>query len=441
MTDREAVRVGVVGAGVSGIAAVHALRRQGVSATAIERTSSIGGLWNSGYDSLHLFTSRTMASFPDYPMPEQYPLFPSRDQFRKYLCDFVREKNLAEDIRLDTEVISMVPVDGGHGGWMLTLSTGEAEHFDAVVLANGHFHKPAPRPTYPGEYTGLQLHTSDYRRAAQFEGDTVLVVGSGTSATDVATDGVAANKDVYMSVRSPRYFIPASIGTRTRMDVAVPRFVPRFVQAALDRALLTVTTGRPEPLGMPKPPGGMTKSKLTMSTLVPYWIQRGRIHIVPEIASFAGTEITFRDGSSIEAGTIVWANGYSAEISFVPDGTITWIDGMPARTVGGVLSPDVPNLYYNGWTSGIGSSTQLYSASADVIAKMVRAQQHIDRPLYDQVFSDDPPSGQLRFDLIEWRDILVKADKRLSAILDVPPPRRRDFAKRYPWARRRLSVF
>ena len=87
------------------------------------------------------------------------------------------------------------------------------------------------------------------------------------------------------------------------------------------------------------------------------------------------------------------------------------------------------------------ASTQLYSASADVIAKMVKAQQHIDRPLYNQVFSDDPPSGQLRFDLIEWRDILVRADKRLSAILDVPPPRRRDFANRYPWARRRLNVF
>lgn len=441
MSTGKPVRVGIVGAGVSGITALHALLREGIAATAFERRPTVAGLWNSGYDSLHLFTSKTMASLPGYPMPDDYPLFPSRDQFRRYLCAFVRDRNLSGHIRLNTEIIRMIPVDDGRDGWLLELGTGEQEHFDAVVLANGHLYKPAPRPDYPGEFTGLQMHTSDYRNPAQFEGDTVLVVGSGTSATDVATDGVAANKTVLMSVRSPRYFIPPSIGSRTRMDISIPRFVPSFVQSAFDTTLLNLTTGRPELLGIPKPPGGMSKTKLTMSTLVPYWIQRGRIHVVPEIASFSGTSVTFKDGSASNATTIVWANGYEAEIPFLENGTISWIDGMPARIVGGLLSPDAPNLYYNGWVSAIGSSSQLYSSSADLIAKMIRAQQRIRRPLYEQVFSDDQPSGQLRFDLIEWRDVLVAADKRLSAILGVAPPRRREFAERYPWARRRLSVF
>jgi hypothetical protein len=441
MSSGTPVRVGIVGAGVSGVTALHALRKQGITAVAFERRSTIAGLWNSGYDSLHLFTSKTMASFPGYPMPEDYPLFPSRDQFRRYICAFVADKGLSENIQLDTEVIRMAAVAGGRGGWLLELDSGQQEHFDAIVLADGHLSKPAPGPEYPGEYAGLQMHTSDYRSAAQFEGDTLLVVGSGTSATDVATDGVAANKTVLMSVRSPRYFIPTSVGARTRMDISIPRFVPRFIQNALDSALVSVTTGRPEPLGMPKTSGGMTKTKLTMSTLVPYWIQRGRIRIVPEIASFAGTAVTFKDGSSANVQTIVWANGYQAEIPFLEDGTISWIDGMPARVVGGTLSPDAPNLYYNGWVSAIGSSSQLYSSSAELIAKMILAQQRIAGSLYEQVFSDEKPSGQIRFDLIEWRDILVAAERRLSTVLGTAPPRRRDFAERYPWARRRLSVF
>ena len=441
MSGRNPVRVGVVGAGVSGVTALHALREQGVDAVALDRRSTIAGLWNSGYDSLHLFTSKTMASLPGYPMPEDYPLFPSRDQFRRYICAFVADKGLSEHIRLNTEIVRMTAVGGGRDGWSLELRSGGQEHFDAIVLANGHFHKPAPRAEYPGEFTGRQLHTSEYRNATQFEGDTLLVVGSGTSATDVATDGVAANKRVLMSVRSPRYFVPASIGSRTRMDVSVPRFIPRFVQNAFDTALMSVTTGRPERLGMPKTTGRMAKTKLTMSTLVPYWIQRGRIHIVPEIASFAGRTVTFTDGTSADVDTIVWANGYEAEIPFLQQGTITWIDGMPARVVGGTLSPDAPNLYYNGWVSGIGSSSQLYSSSADLIAKMVLVQQRLSGPLYQQVFADEKPSGQLRWDLIDWRNILVAADKRLSSILGVAPPRRRDFAERYPWAHRRLSVF
>ncbi len=441
MSTGTPIRVGIVGAGVSGITALRALRRQGFAATAFERRPTFAGLWNSGYDSLHLFTSKTMASLPDYPMPDDYPLFPSRDQFRRYICDFVRDEGLSDHIRLKTEITRMDAVDGGRNGWQVKLDSGEQQHFDAMVLANGHLYRPAPRPDYPGDFAGLQLHTSEYRNATQVQGDTVLVVGSGTSATDVATDGVAANKTVLMSVRSPRYFIPTSVGSRTRMDIAIPRFVPRFVQNALDYALLTVTTGRPEPLGMPKPPGGMTKTKLTMSSLVPYWIQRGRIRIVPEIASFAGTDVTFKDGSSANVGTIVWANGYEAEIPFLEDGTISWIGGMPARVVGGLLSPDAPNLYYNGWVSAIGSSSQLYSSSADIIAKMILAQERIDGSLYERVFSDQQPSGQLRFDLIEWRDILVAADRRLSAVLRVAPARRRGLAERYPWARRRLSVF
>lgn len=441
MSGRNPVRVGIVGAGVSGVTALHALREQGIDAVALDRRSTIAGLWNSGYDSLHLFTSKTMASLPGYPMPEDYPLFPSRDQFRHYICAFVADKGLSEHIRLNTEITRMTAVDGGRGGWSLQLKSGEHEHFDAIVLANGHFHKPAPRAEYPGDFTGRQLHTSEYRNAAQLEGDTVLVVGSGTSATDVATDGVAANKSVLMSVRSPRYFVPASVGSRTRMDISIPRFVPRFVQNAFDAALVSVTTGRPERLGMPKTSGRMAKTKLTMSTLVPYWIQRGRIRIVPEIASFAGGRVTFADGTSAEVETIVWANGYQAEISFLEPGTITWIDGMPARVVGGTLSPDAPNLYYNGWVSAIGSSSQLYSSSAELIAKMILAQRRLSGSLYDEVFSEEKPSGQLRWDLLDWRKILVAADKRLSSILGTAPPRRRDFARRYPWAHRRLSVF
>jgi hypothetical protein len=441
MSSGKPVRVGIVGAGVSGITALYALRRAGFAATAFERRSTFAGLWNSGYDSLHLFTSKTMASLPDYPMPDEYPLFPSRDQFRRYVCAFVDDKGLSEHIQRNTEVTRVVAKEDGRDGWLVESDTGEQEHFDAIVLANGHLYKPAPRPDYPGKFAGRQMHTSDYRSPAQFEGDAVLVVGSGTSATDVATDGVTANKTVLMSVRSPRYFIPSGVGTRTRMDIVIPRFVPRFVQDAFDTALMSVTTGRPEALGMPKTPGGMTKTKLTMSTLVPYWIQRGRIRIVPEIASFTGKDVTFKDGTSSEVSTIVWANGYEAEIPFLDPGTISWIDGMPARVVGGILSPDAPNLYYNGWVSAIGSSSQLYSSSADLIAKMISAQQRVDGPLYEQIFSDEQPSGKIRFDLLEWRDILVSADKRLSAVLGVAPPRRRDIAQRYPWAHRRLSVF
>lgn len=433
--------VGVIGAGVGGLTAMRALRREGHKVTAFDRRSEIGGLWNSGYESLHLFTSKTMSSFPGYPMPDSFPLFPSAQQFLDYLADFAKENDLMCDIRFGTQVQQVAPVEDGRAGWLVRLDSGEEEHFDALVVANGHLYKPAARPVYPGSFDGLELHTRDYRRASQFEGDTVLVVGAGASATDVAADGVAANKLVLLSMRSPKYFVPASVGSRTRMDIAIPRYVPKVVENLLNSALVAVTTGSPIALGMPEPPASVGRARVTMSTLVPYWVQRGRIQVVPEISSFSGKEVTFRDGSTRTVSTIVWCNGYVAELPFFADDVVSWMDGMPARKVGGILSPDKANLYYNGWTSGIGSSTQLYSASADVLAAMVTAQQRVTDPLHSSVFGDLPPSGQLRFDLLAWRDILIDADRRLSRVLGRRPARRRDRASKYPWARARLNVF
>jgi hypothetical protein len=136
---------------------------------------------------------------------------------------------------------------------------------------------------------------------------------------------------------------------------------------------------------------------------------------------------------------IIWANGFEAEIPFAPAGLITWIDGMPARVVGGTLSPDAPNLYYNGWVSEVGSSPQLYSSSAALIAKMVSAQLVLDTPLNAGVFGGEVPSGQLKFEIFQWRSALASAEKRLAAAVGTKPPRRADIARRYSWAQVRLD--
>jgi len=131
-----ASRVCVIGAGVSGLSALAALKAEGHAAVVYEKDGVVAGLWNNGYDSLHLFTSKTMASFPGYPMPESYPLFPTGRQFLDYINDYARAKNLLEDVVLNTGVTRIESLENGQ--WTVTLSTGESERFDAVVVANGH---------------------------------------------------------------------------------------------------------------------------------------------------------------------------------------------------------------------------------------------------------------------------------------------------------------
>src|SRR5699024_2746956 len=59
----------------------------------------------------------------------------------------------------------------------------------AVINATGSWRRPFV-PFIPGaaQFTGTQLHTTDYRSSDQFRGARVLVVGGGNSGAQIAAD-------------------------------------------------------------------------------------------------------------------------------------------------------------------------------------------------------------------------------------------------------------
>ncbi|WP_228985429.1 NAD(P)-binding domain-containing protein, partial [Streptomyces sp. DH12] len=58
-----------------------------------------------------------------------------------------------------------------------------------LVVANGHNHTPRlPEPPYPGTFEGTTSHAHSYREPSAFAGRRVLVVGTGNSAMDIATE-------------------------------------------------------------------------------------------------------------------------------------------------------------------------------------------------------------------------------------------------------------
>jgi len=43
------MRVGVVGAGVSGLSMIRSLRNKGIACVAFERSNNVGGVWRENY--------------------------------------------------------------------------------------------------------------------------------------------------------------------------------------------------------------------------------------------------------------------------------------------------------------------------------------------------------------------------------------------------------
>ena len=141
------MRIAIVGAGPSGLAALHALTAAGFDAVALERRSQIGGVWSldgrstAAYRSLHLITSRARTEFTALRMARGTPDYPSRDAVGAYLESYAERFGLHERIRLRTPVERAERVAGGGGAV-------EGVRFDVLVPGNGH-HEGAAGPPAP----------------------------------------------------------------------------------------------------------------------------------------------------------------------------------------------------------------------------------------------------------------------------------------------------
>ncbi|MEH3078114.1 MAG: NAD(P)/FAD-dependent oxidoreductase [Quadrisphaera sp.] len=197
------MKVGIVGAGFSGLVTAKVLSGLGHEVVVVEKCDDVGGVWSASrrYPGLHTQNGKDTYCYSDHPMPDDYPEWPSGEQVQRYLASYVDRFGLHPFLRLGTEVVSADPRDGG--GWTVTTrpaggggaagagaGTTELE-VDHLVVANGIFSDPHV-PEYPGaeEFRaagGRLLATSDVHDVEEVRGKHVVVVGYGKSACDVAT--------------------------------------------------------------------------------------------------------------------------------------------------------------------------------------------------------------------------------------------------------------
>ncbi|MEU1208880.1 NAD(P)-binding domain-containing protein [Nocardia sp. NPDC005825] len=418
----------IIGAGYTGLAVAKAYTDLGLDYDHLEATDAIGGNWSHGvYDSTYLISSKGVTEYPDYPMPADYPDFPSAAQMRDYLRAFASEFGLDSRIELGTLTTDVAPLDAsGLRGWRVELADGQVREYAGVVVANGHYWD-VNIPAYPGEFTGKQIHSKNYKRPADLDGPRVLVVGAGNSGCDLAVEAAVTFGNADISLRRSYWFIPKYVfGIPSgRFDVgSVP--VPKPVQEAVFRSIVALGMGSFGSFGLEKPQHRIFDQDLVVNQQLPYFLKHGRIAVRTEIARFDGRTVHFTDGTSGDYDTIVWATGFRTTFPFLRDGLLEWEHGQP-RLIAHTFAPGLANLYFAGLVAPRSGAGMLLMNSARLLAEVALLQPHLRTPAGDLYRYIAKPTAEilaggpeLRWEALRGRWI-VRTATRLTALRALLP--------------------
>jgi putative flavoprotein involved in K+ transport len=196
----------VVGAGQAGVAMSEHLTKLGVPHLVLER-ERIAERWRSmRWDSLVANGPAWHDRFPGLQFDIDDDAFPGKEQVAAYFEAYARSFNAP--IRTGVEV-HKVRRNANRPGFSVETSEGVIEA-NRVVAATGPFQRPVIPAIAPQDERLLQIHSADYRNPQQLPAGAVLVVGAGSSGTQIADELMQSGRQVYLSVgahgRPPRSY-------------------------------------------------------------------------------------------------------------------------------------------------------------------------------------------------------------------------------------------
>ncbi len=332
-------RVVVIGAGQAGLSVAYHLRRLGLvpgsDLVVLDRGPGSGGAWQHRWEALRLGAAHRVHDLPGmHAMGLRFDdadrSRPARDVVGEYYRRFEQHYELR--VRRPVAVTSVTRVLGADR-LCTTVRTPDGRtsriSSDVIVNASGTWGTPFV-PWYPGRdvFAGRQLDTTEYRSAAEFAGQDVVVVGGGTSAIGflLELDGVA---------RSTRWFTRRPVVWSDTASLDLESAV-----AAVDEQDRAARTGRVLP-------SIVSGTGIPVTRRIRAGIDRGTLVAAPMFARLDESGVVTADGEHVHADAVVWATGFRADLRHLAP--------LRLRTAaGGIVvadgrSEDEPRLFLAGY--------------------------------------------------------------------------------------------
>ena len=370
-------KMAVIGAGPLGLGMARAFKQYGIPYDQFEADEDIGGNWLHGvYSTTHTISSRRVTQYSEYPMPADYPDYPSRHQMLAYLKDYALHFGLRENISFNAKVVMAKPRPDSL--WDVTLASGETRVYKGIVVANGHDWNRR-FPVYRGAFSGEWMHSKDYKHPGQLAGRRVLVIGAGNSASDIASEAARVGASSDLSLRRGYWFVPKVLFGRPFHET-FPLSTPLWLHRLLLKLTLKVAVGDYRTYGLPRPDHRILDRVPTISSELLHYLRHGRIKPRPAVASLDGDKVTFVDGNSASYDTIVCCTGFNLEFPFFPKGLVPIKDNV-ASLYSEALLPEYKHLYITSGTHPIYGFGPLVTEGAELLATLIPLQDRIELPI------------------------------------------------------------
>ena len=319
----------VIGGGQAGLATGFYLRRSGLvpgqDFMILDAAAEPGGAWARMWPTLRTFSPTQYSSLPGWMMPPwTHGGYPLASHVVDYLTRYEQRYQL--DVRRSVAVRSV-----SRGGDRLVVHTDDGElAAEHVISATGTWSRPFV-PSYPGTFAGRQLHTVEYRQAADFTAQRVLIVGGGNSAAQILAEVSSVAETTWVTLRPPR-FLPDDVDGRALFEIATKRHQAR-------------RRGEADTGGV----GGL--GDIVMVESVREARDRDVLHARRPFARLVDHGVRWPDGTESSFDTIIWCTGFRPALGHLAGLGLRGPDGrIPTDGTQAIKEPRLHLIGYGDWT-------------------------------------------------------------------------------------------
>ncbi|MGL4340344.1 MAG: NAD(P)-binding domain-containing protein [Rhodoglobus sp.] len=354
----------VIGAGQAGLSVGYYLKRLGLDPgndfVVLDRGPGTGGAWQFRWEALRIGSAHKINDLPG--LDELGISFETADRnspAKDVVADYYRRYEEHHGFQV-VRPADVTAVENHDADLIVTLADGDHVQqvtTETVVNATGTWGAPFI-PWYPGlrSFLGKHVHTNDYVSAETFAGQSVVVVGGGTSAIGFLLElENVAGSTTWVSRRPIDFLEDGGLNLEARVEAV--RLQDEAARAG--RALPSIVSGT----GVPR------------TRKIQAGIERGVLTPHAMFSSIEPEGVRWSDGTFHKTDAIIWSTGFRPELRHLAPLRLREKDGGMSVASGVALADS--RIFFAGYgpqASTIGANRAGRMIARQVIATLSKLQ-------------------------------------------------------------------